>query len=742
MKKKLISLLLSLIVILSFSISSIYADTNNKGKVIYLSLNRTSLENLLEIPIIKEKTSNSGYVALMTTKGDGSNTDQKSFASIGSGVRANVLDEDYVKFETLNENEKTQFEAATGVKSWAIGNIKINRNINQNTDNGGYGATLGMLGTTLNKNNLKVALLGNSDIKKNDDLKKIRNLALVCMDKNGRVQSGNVDNINKKDDTMPFGISTDYDKLKSETKKYYENNDAIFVELGDTYRLDEYKNNLNENTYKSMKKKIYQNINDYLKEVFEMAGKNDTIYIVSEFESNLDYKTKRRLSPVIKFEKDGYGLLESSTTRNSGIVSNIDIGVDIINKFGLKNELMIGKVFKNVQDENGIKKVLKDYERIVSINTIRASVVNSYVGIVSASWVIAMIAILFKNKIPKKEKGLGRDQIFKVLKELIKLGLIMPLAFLTAPVFQFKTPAGLVSGVLIVTIIYYLIGYFLFRKDDIKQMGFYAFLTIGLIIIDCVIGTPLMKSGIMSYDAINGARYYGVGNEYEGVTIASAVFALAVLLNYKKISKWLAVVLSLVILITSAMPSMGANVGGAISECVAYLLFILLIFDVKLDLKKIIMIGVATVLIVVAFAGLDFLMGTESHLAVFTNQIIQEGPAAIFNTFGRKIQMNLKLAKSSVWVNILIVSIIIIGALIFKPSGYFKKIHDKYPMIFKGFMASFVGCIVTLLVNDSGIVAASTAAIYILIPIIIIGINMIIFDKEIDLILLNLKILK
>ena len=732
MKKKLISLLLSLIVILSFSISSIYADTNNKGKVIYLSLNRTSLENLLEIPIIKEKTSNSGYVALMTTKGDGSNTDQKSFASIGSGVRANVLDEDYVKFETLNENEKTQFEAATGVKSWAIGNIKINRNINQNTDNGGYGATLGMLGTTLNKNNLKVALLGNSDIKKNDDLKKIRNLALVCMDENGRVQSGNVDNINKKDDTMPFGISNDYDKLKSETKKYYENNDAIFVELGDTYRLDEYKNNLNENTYKSMKKKIYQNINDYLKEVFEMAGKNDTIYIVSEFESNLDYKTKRRLSPVIKFEKDGYGLLESSTTRNSGIVSNIDIGVDIINKFGLKNELMIGKVFKNVQDENGIKKVLKDYERIVSINTIRASVVNSYVGIVSASWVIAMIAILFKNKIPKKEKGLGRDQIFKVLKELIKLGLIMPLAFLTAPVFQFKTPAGLVSGVLIVTIIYYLIGYLLFRKDDIKQMGFYAFLTIGLIIIDCVIGTPLMKSGIMSYDAINGARYYGVGNEYEGVTIASAVFALAVLLNYKKISKWLAVVLSLVILITSAMPSMGANVGGAISECVAYLLFILLIFDVKLDLKKIIMIGVATVLIVVAFAGLDFLMGTESHLAVFTNQIIQEGPAAIFNTFGRKIQMNLKLAKSSVWVNILIVSIIIIGALIFKPSGYFKKIHDKYPMIFKGFMASFVGCIVTLLVNDSGIVAASTAAIYILIPIIIIGINMIIFDKEID----------
>ena len=41
-----------------------------------------------------------------------------------------------------------------------------------------------------------------------------------------------------------------------------------------------------------------------------------------------------------------------------------------------------------------------------------------------------------------------------------------------------------------------------------------------------------------------------------------------------------------------------------------------------------------------------------------------------------------------------------------------------------------VGCVVTLLVNDSGIVAASTASIYILIPIIIMSINMIIFEDE------------
>ena len=732
MKKKLLSLLLSLMVFFSFSISSIYADTVNtkQGKVVYISLNRSSLENLLEIPILKEKTSNSGYVALMTTKGDGSNTDEKSFVSIGAGARANILDYEHIEFKSLSKDEQNQFKAITGVKPLEINSLTINENINQNIDYGSYGAVLGLLGSTLRENNLKVALLGNSDIKEDGKTRKIRNLALTCMDTYGRVESGNVDNINIKDNYMPYGISTDYKKLKEETKAYYEKSDVVFVELGDTYRLDEYRKSLSEKTYNSMQNRIYKKIDSYLTEVFNMVGENDTVYIVSEYQNDLDYLNKRRLSPVIKFKKDGKGFLESSTTRNSGIVSNIDIGVDILNEFGLKNELMLGKTLECVQKENNIQTIMDNFQRIVSINSIRGTIVNTFVGVVSVSWILAMVALLFRDKIPQKEKGFGREQIFKTLKEFIKLGLIMPLAFLTAPVLQAKSQIGILFSVLLFVLIYYLIGRKLFKNDDLKQMGLYALLMIGLIIVDCIIGTPLMKNCIMSYDAINGARYYGVGNEYEGVTIASAIFSLAVLLNYKKIPKWLAIVLSLIILVTSAMPLMGANVGGAISECIAYVLFILLIFDVKLDFKKIILIGLSAAGVVVAFACLDFIMGTESHLSVFTNQIIQEGPSAIFNTFGRKIEMNMKLAKSSVWVNILIVSIIIIGSLIFKPSGHFKKINDKYPLIFKGFMASFVGCIVTLLVNDSGIVAAATAAIYILIPLIIININMVIFNED------------
>ncbi len=473
-----------------------------------------------------------------------------------------------------------------------------------------------------------------------------------------------------------------------------------------------------------MKKTIHNNISNYLKTVFDMVGENDVVYIASAFPSKLAYKNKERLSPIIKFKGNEKGLLSSSTTRRDGVVANIDVGVDILNEFGLKNEIMVGRAYNLVQKDDNIEFVSHELQKMATVSSIRANVVNTFVGVVSVSWIIGVIAILFRNRIPNKEK------VFTVLKEFIKLGIIMPLTFMLAPVFNFKTPVLMTLGIIGMTLALYTLGRVLF-KDDLKQMGFFALLTITVIVIDCVFGTYLMKNNIMSYDAIVGARYYGVGNEYEGVSIASPIFAFAILLNYnKKLPKWSVVIASLVILITSAYPTMGANVGGAISQTAAYLLFIMLIFDVKLDFKKVILIGLAVVGVVGAFAFFDIISGSESHLGLFVQQILLNGPGTIIQTFARKISMNLKLAQTSVWVNILLVGIFIIGIFIIRPPRQFRMIAKKYPMIFKGFIASFIGCIVTLLDNDSGIVAASTASIYILIPLIIISINMLVIDNK------------
>lgn len=721
MKRKILSILASIMIVLVSFTQYSFADSN--GKVIFIDMNRTDLNNMLNMSSLEKELETRGYIGLMNIRGDKGTDDRRSFASMGAGGRANVSTEININFEELNDDTSKIYKSSTGKSPKQINDLTINKSLNENTEKGQYGSVLGSLGQTLYENKLKVALLGNSDTVENGDLVKNRNLGLVAMDEFGRIDGGNIDNINIENQSMPFGIQTDYKKLIDETKKYYKNSNALFIELGDTYRLDLYKSYLNENTYISMKSNIYKNIDKYLKEVFEMVEDNDTVYITSAFPSDLDYNNKKRLSPIIKFKGREKGILASATTRRDGIVANLDVGVDILNEFGLTNENMVGKRYNLVNKNDNIDYLLGEYEKIVSISSIRSTIINGFVGVVSASWIIAMILVFLKDKIHNK------DKIFNFLKEFIKLGFILPISFLISPIFNFKSQLGISIGIILTTLILYLIGKKLF-KDDIKHMAFFALLTIMIISIDAVFGTYLMKNSIMSYDAIIGARYYGMGNEYQGIAIGSAIFGLSVLLDYKNIPKFIAAVLCLVILITTASPTMGANVGAAISECVAYLLLVLLIFDVKLDFKKVILLGLAAVGVVFAFAAIDIILGSESHLSGFIKQIMINGPSEIIQTFSRKIQMNLKLAKTSVWVNILLAGVVIVGVLIFKPSRHFRKLAKNHPFVFKGFIATLIGCGVTLLVNDSGIVAAATACIYVLIPLIIISINMILFNRD------------
>ena len=254
MRKKIISLLLLIMICVGFIPN--YSFAAEEGKVIYISMNRANINDLQKIPVLQEKLKNSGYIGLMNTRGDQGNDDARSYATIGAGTRANVVNNEVISFENLTDENGKLYKTATGEEPKGINNISINKSINNNAEKGSYGSTLGLLGQTLSDNNKKVALLGNSDIVENNQLIKIRNTGLIAMDTLGRVESGNVDNISVKDLSMPYGLRTDYNKLITDTKTYYESNDALFIELGDTYRLDEYKSNLNENTYNKTKKQI------------------------------------------------------------------------------------------------------------------------------------------------------------------------------------------------------------------------------------------------------------------------------------------------------------------------------------------------------------------------------------------------------------------------------------------------------------------------------------------------------
>ena len=729
MFKKLTSLFLLTTVVLGNSSSSVYANTttkaNNDVKTIVVSMNKTNLNYMNQISSLKEKLSNSGYIGLMNTRGDGGNDDKRAYATIGSGGRASVTSSNYIDFRNATKESNELYESTTTENPLGVNSLSINHILEYNSTNGQYGSTLGAIGKTLKDNKINVSVIGNADTGFEEDSFN-RNIALMAMDNMGRIKSGNVDDINIADNSMPFGLRTDYNKLLSETKKYYDESDVLFVELGDTTRLDKYKQYLNNDSYTSMKNKIYKNIDSYLSEVFNLVDSNDIIYIVSPTQSNIDYQNKRRLSPVIKFEGDGKGILKSSTTRRDGIVANVDVGVDILNEYGLKSDVAVGKSFTTIKNDNNIDFLNNEYQKIVTTSTIRSNVVNFFVVLTVITWIASALLLLFKGVVPEKY----RKASFIASKEFLKSGVVIPLAFLIAPISNAVTSFGVCSSIIISVVVLYAIAHLLFKKDDLKQIGFFALLMISIIAIDSVFGTYLMKNNIMSYDAIIGARYYGIGNEYEGVTIASIIVGLSIFIQGKKVPKWIIAVLLLLVLITSAHPVMGANVGGAISEFVAYFVFMLLLLNIKVDFKKLCIVGLGTVLVVVCFGVMDMVLGSESHLSLFINQILVNGPEAIIQTFGRKISMNIKLSKTSNWMKILTVGFAFSLALYFKYKNSIKDLISKNLIIFKGFVASLIGCIVTLLVNDSGIVSSATALLYVIVTLMILLINEYALDSK------------
>lgn len=723
MKKKFISFILLLMTVLSLSYSDVFAG--ERDKTIIINMNRTNLNYMNSIPFLKDELSNRGYIGLMNIRGDGGNDDKRAYASLGAGRRANISSSDVIDFKNITDENTQQYITTTNFDPKGINLLSINRLINYNLQYGQYGAKLGSIGQTLSDNDIKVTALGNADIgTEADELN--RNIGLFAMDNNGQINFGNVDDINLIDNSMPFSIRTNYEKLITETKKYYLESDVIFIELGDTYRLDLYKDFLNEKSYNDMKNAITSNINSYLSQVFDLTNANDKIYVISAFPSNLDYQNKKRLSPILKFDGDGKGLLYSPSTKRDGIVSNTDVGADIINTYVLKNDHMIGKSFDYIVDDNNIDNLNNEYEKIVSIASIRSTIITLFVSMLTATWILSVILLVFNNSISNNIS----KTINTVFKEILKLGMIIPLSLLISPVFKFTTPGLIVLGIVLSTLVIYLLGYFLFRQNDFAQMIFYACLVLFIIVIDCAIGTPLMKNGVLSYDAIVGARYYGMGNEYQGIVIGASIFTFTSLLTLKKLPTWSIPVLSIIVLMTTASPSMGANVGASISEFVAFFTLLLLIYNVKIDFKKILLIGVGVIGVIALFIIIDMVSGSDSHLSLFVKQILENGPSAIIETFTRKISMNIKLAGTSIWVNLLIITLAITTLLSFIPNRYFTNIKTKYPLVFKGFISSLVGCIITLLVNDSGIVSAATATIYIIVPVLILTTNLIISERD------------
>lgn len=674
------------------------SDESNSKKVYVIVANRLSLQDIKQMDNLNDIIKY-GSLGLMNTRGAIGYKGAEGYVTINASSKA-YANYGTSKFFNLDKEKIAIYQRRTGLigKGHEIANIDINKLLSLNKDKS-YAPYIGALGDNLHNSGLKTAVFGNSDTA--DSF--VRTSGLIAVDSKGLIDYGNVDYITVEDDQYPFGFKTNYDKLITEINETSQNASLIVIDTGDLDRLFSYSGELTDEMYVTHRKRILRDIDDFIRELYNSIDKDNSMMMIISPNAPDEKVDASKLSPIVVWEKEiTKGILTSGTTRRNGIVANLDIAPTITNYLGTDSDNFVGHAMSVNYENSSFNYIYNLNQKTNIISKLRSPFLTTYSIIVIVSLIISMLILVLSDIVNKKIK--------KLISAILLILLILPLSFLLVSIFSINNATAFMLAVTAIVLVLFLMSYKIKRQYRLFSI---ILLTFIILSIDIAIGGKLTKYSILGYDPIIGARYFGVGNELVGVFLAVLILSIVFFLDKVRRHKIVLVFLPIGILLV-AHPNLGANVGGTISVLFASIVLTLLIFDVKIDFKRILLMVISVVMIIVLMGIIDiYINPNPTHLGQTLMMVFKNGPASLINVIIRKLQMNIKLIGVSIWSKVIFTCIVIISILIkfFKTTLF--KLFDINKFFASGLISALLGVIVGLLVNDSGILLAAISSIYI-----------------------------
>ncbi|WP_432665303.1 hypothetical protein R9X47_03410 [Wukongibacter baidiensis] len=700
MKKVLYILLIAIILILLTTLRS-YSEPLEKKVVVFL-VNKMDLEDIESMPFTY-KLADNGAIGLMNTRTYGTSNDYSASLTIGCGTRSQASFSTS-RSEKLNKVNSLIYQRRTGyaTESQEIANLDMARLEETNRKNN-YNPNTGALGNSLGMNNIKVSVIGNSDIPD----KPTRLGVLIGMDEKGLVDYGLVDEgINIEDANYPYGIKTNYDLMIESYKELSPKSGVIILELGDLHRLERYKSNLSSEMYIKLKEMIISDIDLTIKNVYNLVDeKNTRVIILSPTTSSLAVSSGKKLAPVILAGRDiDDGVISSDTTRREGIIANIDIAPYIAAYFNSNINFFTGKPMEVLHREDKLTFINEVYNDTAFIYKNRLDILGSFAiyEIIVSLFTFVVIQASWKYKM----------KFHRCIEYFLLSNMAIPIAILVLPLFKAISIYEAIIKIVVLTALITFISIYI-RRETLDSIIFLSGLMCILLSIDIILGFGLIKTSFLGYDPIIGARYYGIGNEYMGMMVGTSLVFTTALLDRYRIHKVFIFLIFMVITIVIGFPKFGANVGGTITAVFAFMFVTLRLYNSKLKFKHYMYMLSSVFLFVLLVALVDlYLIESSSHLANAIRQINNGGMDVIYSIIKRKVSMNLKLFGITIWSKVLVTSLILLSILFYRPFGIAKRIFNTYSNLSVGLLGILISCIVSFVVNDSGVVASATSIIF------------------------------
>ena len=726
-------------------------------RVVLVTLDKLFLEDLLNYsgPLLSELLAESA-VSLMNANTAGIPGTDGGYPTLGAGARLQGHNAVRLAFNREEGSKEGKAEALyrrhTGLETPPPGAVihPYWKNLVEENEQRPYPAHVGALGETLRLYGLATAVLGNAD---NDEPG--RQAVSIAMDSLGMVTLGDVGpSLLRDNEIFPYGISSDPHAYIVALQGVWQQSSLIVVEWGDSSRIDAYHGHLPRGRREELLTASLAEFDQLLGGILAHLDDQTLLILVSPSPPQAVFGYGQRMTPLVIYDpsRREAGLLGSNTTRRPGIVTNMDIAPAVLQHLGLETPFFLwGAPLEFVPASTHLETLTALSIHTARIFHQRPPIIRGFILSLIIASLLGVLAVMARLKFLYKLRY--------VHCVLLNFPAVLLLAALLPP-FPAADISQSVLWLVLIAVPVMAPALLLVRRNLTVCFAYSGLTICGLLLFDLWQGGALNSRSLLGYDPISGARFYGLGNEYMGVLVGSFILGSVSLFSmqgritqkYKPaiflLTGCLFAATGLLLVFFLASPVYGANFGGTITAGTGLAvtlggLFLLpggkrivsrgqCLLQVKMGhnnnggavpergwferpraaITGLMVLCMAATVLFVYYLNAPGGGDPVSHLGRTWELVRSDGLPELGNVALRKLEMNLKLIRYSLWSRVFLGFIALLAILYYYPVGLMRSIFRREPF-FKAILGgTLAGSVAAFCVNDSGVVAAATVMLY------------------------------
>lgn len=596
----------------------------------------------------------------------------------------------------------------------------------------GYEAVPGVLGSAITSAGGVTAAVGNSDVGYSArERRRVRPAAIAAMTREGLVGLGDVsDDLLRENPTAPFGIETNVESvdqaLAAVAARSAEETGPLLVvvDAGDAYRAVKFEPQVTDEVADQHREHALRALDEVVdRAVSRFPGSR----IIVASQSTADGRTDgpEAFGPVIA-NGPGYDagtVLTSDSTQRDGLVTNMDLTAAVLDSLGIERPVeVLGNPVRAVSFTSGADRaghLARMSATAVAVDAAKGPVVNTFVSFTVLVLVLSALVLVSGRHWQPRSTRIWVTS----LKATLLLLLCVPLSsWLMFVVNRWpRTGAEATLTFLACLLVTWLGGSLLWARSGLRvPIAVVSLATVVVAVVDQIVGAPLSFTNFFGYSPIVAARFYGMGNEAAAVIVGAALVGLALLFDewpdervIGAVKRFGIPVVGVTVVVASAAPMFGANVGVAVWGVLAFGLAWVLMNGHHVSWKLVLWLALAVVVSIGLFAAIDLATGSTTHLARALGSAEQGGVSELWTIVARKAATNMRVLTATNWAYILLAVLGFLGFMRWRPQGDFATTLKANPHFADAITVSLVAGLAAYFTEDSGIVIPALEVFYV-----------------------------